>query len=177
MSEQIKEEWKPIEGFEGFYEISNFGRVKSLRMRGGRKDRILKNVVNPDGYEHLTLSCNKKTRDATIHRLVAESFIPNPDNLPQINHKDQCKTNNHVENLEWCTAKHNVNYLDFQERRAKSYSKKVYQYDKNLNLIKIWESSTEASKYGFNRTAISFCCCGKRPYHKNYVWSHLPLSY
>ena len=113
------EEWKDIKNYEGLYQISNFGNVKSLKKKAGhstRCEKILKTHLDKDGYVYVTLCKNNKTHLATIHRLIAEAFIPNPDNLPQINHKDEDKTNNNIDNLEWCTCKYNINYGTRTER-------------------------------------------------------------
>ena len=120
------EEWKSIPGYEGLYEISSYGRVKSLEISYVRKNGvmdhkpeiILKPKNNGKGYSVVCLYKNKKHKYCLIHRLVAQTFIPNPDNLPMINHKDEDKTNNSVDNLEWCTAKYNSNYKDVQKRRS-----------------------------------------------------------
>ena len=177
MSEQIKEEWKPIAGFEGFYEVSNFGRVKSLNYQGTKGESvILKQTLKSNGYFQIGLYIKQNRKYFNVHRLVAMAFIPNPNNYPQINHKDEIKTNNSVDNLEWCTSKYNLNYKDFQKRRAASYAKKVYQYDKDLNLIKEWSSAKEAGMYGFNRRAVCSCCCKKRKYHRDFIWSHTPIE-
>ena len=113
-----KEIFKDIKGYEGLYQVSNYGRVKSLyRIQimptGGKRiieERILKTIKNKKGYIGVHLSKNNKDKTVYIHRLVAQAFIPNPNNYPQVNHKDEDKTNNHVDNLEWCTAKYNSNY-------------------------------------------------------------------
>lgn len=115
---KIKEEWKPIEGYEGLYEISNFGRVKSLVGWNGHKyvkrERILapsKQQTNPN-YSRSIVKLNKngKSKDFKVHRLVAKAFIPNPNNYKVINHKDGNPLNNKVENLEWCTQKMNIKH-------------------------------------------------------------------
>lgn len=105
------ETWKDIKGYEGLYQISNKGRVKSLGNNKTRKEKILKPKPGNRGYIRVDL-CRKgeKPKRFSIHKLVAEHFLPNPDNLPVINHKDEDKTNNCVENLEWCTQEYNVNY-------------------------------------------------------------------
>lgn len=106
----LSEIWRPIKGYDDLYEISNFGRVKSLpkiRGRGVSQERILKpHIVN--GYVMVTLCKNNKTFNASVHRLIAEAFIPNPDNKPQINHIDGNKSNNNIDNLEWCTPSENM---------------------------------------------------------------------
>ena len=121
----MKEKWKDIEGFEGRYKISNFGRVKSVERtvyyRGTNQtcadfdvakycpEIILKTFV-ARGYEHISLRKGSKSKTYSIHRLVATHFIPNPNNYPSINHKDENKLNNKSDNLEWCTHKYNSNY-------------------------------------------------------------------
>jgi hypothetical protein len=106
----MNEEWKDIKGYEGLYQVSNLGRVKSLdRVSNGQPKRgqILKPFKSSFRYLAVEVSRNAVTKSVPVHRLVAQAFLPNPDNLPQINHKDGIKENNHVNNLEFCTAKHN----------------------------------------------------------------------
>lgn len=112
------EEWKNVIGYEGLYEVSNTGQVRSLdryvKYSNGRihlhKGKVLSPVKDKYGYLAVCLCCNEKQKRIKIHRLVAQAFLPNPDNLPQVNHKDEDKLNNSVDNLEWCTAKYNNNY-------------------------------------------------------------------
>lgn len=109
----MKEKWSPIEGFNGYYWISNRGRVKSYKKstRGNERGYIMKPSKNSNGYLHLGLTDYKgDTKMFKIHRLVAMAFIPNPDNKPQVNHIDEDKENNYIDNLEWVTAKENINY-------------------------------------------------------------------
>ena len=112
------EEWRPVVGYEGLYEVSNTGQVRSLDRFYYRlhKGKVLSPAKDRYGYLTVTLNCNGKSKTIKIHRLVAQAFIENPDNLPQVNHKDEDKTNNNVDNLEWCTAKYNVNFGTRQER-------------------------------------------------------------
>ena len=99
------EEWKNVIGYEGLYEVSNKGNVRNVR-----RNTLLKLSKTNDGYIQVHLYKNGIRTGFKVHRLVAQAFIPNPDNLPEVNHKDEDKTNNNVTNLEWCTAKYNVNY-------------------------------------------------------------------
>ena len=117
------EEWRDIEGYEGLYQVSNYGRVKSLErnVTTGFGDRHIKEkiiILNqlPNGYLYYCLSKNNKKKGFYIHRLVAETFIPNPNNLPEVNHKDEDKTNNCIENLEWCDRSYNINYGTCKKR-------------------------------------------------------------
>lgn len=120
------EEWKSIPGYEGLYEVSSYGRVKSLEIsyirRNGIMDHkpeiILTPKNNGKGYFTVCLYKNKTHKYYLIHRLVTQVFIPNPDNLSDVNHKDEDKSNNRVDNLEWCDHKYNMNYNDVLKRRS-----------------------------------------------------------
>lgn len=123
----MEEIWKDIKGYEGIYQVSNVGRVKGLRRydsRGNlRNERILKPIPTSDGYLRVHLSKTASKRKTAIHRLVAEVFIPNPENKPQVNHIDEDKTNNIVDNLEWVTPKENINHATSLYRRAMTQRK------------------------------------------------------
>ena len=130
----MKEEWKPIEGYENLYWVSSYGNVKS-------KSKDKKLSINLDGYYVTTLSKNGETKTFTVHRLVSKAFIPNPNKLPQVNHKDENKLNNCVDNLEWCNSNYNHNYGTRNKRtgltqRNNRRSKIVLQFDLNGNFIR-----------------------------------------
>ena len=101
----MMEEWRAVPGYEGLYEVSNKGNVRNVR-----RNTLLRLSKTNNGYIRISLCKNGIKTGLTVHRLVAELFIPNPDNLPEVNHKDEDKTNNRVENLEWCDHKYNMNY-------------------------------------------------------------------
>ena len=122
-----KEVWKDIQGYKGLYKVSNLGRVKHLpyeymfnNTKIIKKEHMLKPYRNNCGYMLVSLSNHRRTKQFFIHRLVASAFIPNPNNLPEVNHKDEDKTNNKVDNLEWCTRKYNMNYGTRIERALKT---------------------------------------------------------
>ena len=124
------EEWRSIEGYEGLYEVSNTGRVRSLDRYDNRnyfrKGKVLSPGKDTVGYLFVILTCNGKRKAINVHRLVAKAFIENPDNLPQVNHKDEDKTNNNVDNLEWCTAKYNNKYGSRKDKVRESKLKSGY---------------------------------------------------
>ena len=172
--------WKDIKGYEGYYQVSNFGRVKSIERKVNKWDgirtineRILKQNLSHNGYYFVSLSKNGKRRTYRVNRLVAEAFIPNPDNLPQVNHKEENKLNNNVENLEWCTSKYNNNYGTHNDKISKRLSKPVLQLDKNGNFIKLWESIMSIEREtGFFQGSISNCCKGKYKTSYGYKWKY-----
>ena len=178
----IEEIWRPVVGYEGLYEVSNMGNVKSLDWKGTGTERIM-SPVNLNGYLRVLFNRNGKRKLKLVHRLVAEAFIPNPDNLPCVNHIDENKSNNHVENLEWCTHKYNINYGTAMQRRCdtqtnKNKSKEIYQYSLDGMLVKIWPSSKEiARQTDYGRSFICRCCrCkdrNKTAY--GYIWRYSSL--
>lgn len=182
MQENIKEAWKDIEGFEGCYQVSNLGRVKSLSriVRSGNGYKTTKELIKIPykklGYLRTALRKNRKSNDCAVHRLVAIAFIPNPNNLPEVNHKDENPSNNCVENLEWCTSKYNSNYGTRIQRRVEKIKKIVYQYDKELNFIKMYNGAIDATLDGYNDGHIISCCKGNRKTHKGYIWSYVKLD-
>ena len=174
MKEIFKEIWRPVKGFEGLYEVSNCGRVKRLISRGKTVNKILKQWIR-NVYYAVALRKDKKTKVYSVHRLVAEAFIPNPDNLPCVNHKDENKVNNCVDNLEWCTNKYNQNYGTLPQRRSKFNAKQVASMDDNGNIIEIFSSIMEVEKILKSRgIAVNFGniakVCRKEKCMKNGKW-------
>lgn len=164
----IDEIWCPIKGYEGIYEVSDQGRVRSLKFG---KERILKPGRNPKGYILVHLYKNREKKWYLVHRLVALAFIPNPDNLPQVNHKDENPSNNKVENLEWCDCKYNNNYGTRNQRQAEKISKPVLQLTKSGELVREWKSTRDAERnLGFNHGNISSCCTGKCKSAYGFIW-------
>lgn len=141
------EEWRDIEGYLGLYQVSNKGRVKSLNYNRTGKEQILKNILEPTGYYRVNLAKEGKWKHFTVHRLVCNAFIPNPNNLPCINHKDENKQNNSLQNLEWCTVKYNINYGTARLRQAQKNKKNV----KVINLLtkekKIFKGLKDTEKF------------------------------
>ena len=154
--------WKDIEGYDGLYEVSNTGKVKSLNYRRTGKEKILKPQDNGKGYLYVILYKDGKMKSCRVNRLVAQAFLPNPDNLPEVNHIDQCRTNNNVENLEWCTTHYNVEY---------SQAKAVIGINKVSGLITEFPSAYEASRQtGITRSHICECCNGKANSAGGHYW-------
>ena len=159
------EEWKDIFGYEGIYRISNLGSIYSSYYNRNLKPRI--NCKN--GYKQVMLCKNKSHKMVYVHRLVAIHFVENDDiyNKEYINHKDEIKTNNNYDNLEWCTKEYNNTYNEKTQRCCK----KVKQLDSDYNLIKIWNSAREASKeLNLQYKNISAVAKNKRNYCGGFRW-------
>ena len=150
------EEWKLIPGYDGKYEVSDWGRVRSYKRQ---KERILSPGKDKNGYYQVSLCKDGKEKHCIIHRLVAEAFISNPNNLPEVNHKDEDKRNNHVTNLEWCSREYNLAY----GTRVERIRKPVVQLDKQGNFVAEYSSMQEAFRVtGVNIASICSCCKHKR---------------
>ena len=170
--------WKSFIINDLVYEISSLGNIRSLGSKF-HKGKTLKPYKAKNGYLAITLT--SKHVHKYIHRLVAEAFIPNPNNYNEINHINEDKTDNRVENLEWCTHNYNYNYGSriekVRQKRIGKYntksSKKIAQYDLDGNLIKIFESGMEAKRNGYNNTHISLCCRGLRKTACGYMWNFI----
>ena len=163
----LSEKWKDIKDYEN-YEVSNLGRVKNKKT-----GRILKPEKTRDGYMRVSLCKDGIQRHALLHRLVSLTFLPNSQNLPQVNHKDEDKTNNCLDNLEWCDHKYNNNYGTKNERQAEKMSKPVLQFDLLGNFIKEWPSMMKVyEELGIHQGNISSCCSGNRKSAGGYLWKY-----
>lgn len=164
------EQWKQVKNYE-MYEISSYGRVRKNYQN--EKSKILKFDVINGGYLRVTLSKDGKTKRFVVHRLVAQHFLDNPNNYPEINHIDNNRANNHLDNLEWCTPLMNAQHRDAQERHTPC--KKVYQFDKNGNLVGVYRSTREASrKTGYPKSCIPKWCANLSKPKNPFNWSYTP---
>lgn len=171
----MEEIWKDVVGFEGLYKVSNCGRVFSIK-----RNIILKQNVNGRGQGYFQVGLyNGKNHTKPIHRLVAEAFIPNPNEYPQVNHIDEDAKNNHVDNLEWCTSRHNNNHgtrnKRISESERSSPKKKRYaisQYTLDGQFVRTFSSATEAGRHGFTKSHILDCARGSSRFShsQGYIW-------
>lgn len=163
----MNEIWKDIQDWEE-YSVSNYGRVFSKY-----KNKLLSICEKDNGYKMVGLHRNKKVKHKMVHRLVAEAFIPNPDNLPEVNHIDENKSNNCVDNLEWVTHRQNCNHGTRNIRVGENQGKPVLQFTKDGEFIKEYKSLADAAKEnGVLKSNISKCCNNK-PHCKTiggYIW-------
>lgn len=169
--------WKDIKGYEGKYQISSIGRIKSLgrwvKHKGWRfeEERMLNQYMSQTGYFYVALSKDSIQKKYKVHRLVAEAFLENPDNLPVINHKNEVKTDNRVENLEFCSVKYNTNYGSGRAKMILKIKKPVVQLDLNDNVLKRWDSLKDITDVlGYNKACISECCHQKQQTAYGYKW-------
>lgn len=166
--------WKDIENYEGIYQVSDSGEVRSLKT-----NRVLKASVNPHGYLFVNLyKDGRKPKHCLVHRLVANAFLPNPLNLPEVNHKNEVKTDNRTSNIEWMSSKENCNYGTRNRRISYGMtngklSKPVLQYSLDGTFIKEWESAREVErKTGYKQSNVSRCCCGEYKKAYNFIWKY-----
>ena len=180
--------WKDIENYEGFYQVSNLGRVRSLErdvffpngtIIRHMEEKVLVPSLNRGGYSYINLNKNGKVKKEYVHRLVAMAFLPNPENKPQINHRDEVKTNNVVENLEWCSAQYNINYGTRNERSVQNH--RYYKFGNNPNaksvfceeLNKKFDSIRRAEEeLGVNINCIVGACKGRQKTAGGFHWRY-----
>lgn len=172
----MEEIWKDIEGYEGHYQVSSFGRVKSIKLG---KEKILKSHLHYRGYELINLSLCGCVKSFLIHRLVCSAFIKKPKNKFQVNHKDGVKTNNHVCNLEWCTQSENQKHafvigLQKQATGTKSHNYKgdIHAY-KNGKLKYILKGPKDIMEHEFLFQCVYKCASGKRKQHKGFTFKRI----
>lgn len=175
----MQEIWKDIEDYKGIYQVSDLGNIRKI------DGYIIKPWITR-GYCYVGLSKKGNLKKYRVHRLVAEAFIPNPNNLPIINHKDENKINNCVNNLEWCTQYENVHkYFDTKPekynkskkltKKIKNYHvpRKILQLDKNGTILNTWNSMMDIERnLGIRSGNISLCCRGIKPTAKGYIWKY-----
>lgn len=182
--------WKDIKGYEGYYQVSNYGNVRSLDRFDGvhdRKGQLITPILKYNGYLQVGLRKHSQRKYISVHRLVALHFLENPENKEQVNHIDCNKLNNHVDNLEWVTPKENQQhakrnglrdhmrkgpdhpYYGMRGERSKS-AKKVVRYNPETHEVKIYNAKILAKDDGFDVTSISKCCHKKLKTHKGYEW-------
>ena len=178
----MSEVWRDINGYEGYYQVSSEGRVKSLERtfidKIGReryvKECILKPGADRGGYLRVGLCDGEKRKTLKVHRLVCQAFHENPDNKPQVNHINEDKTDNRASNLEWATARENSNFGTRNERLGKAQSKSVGQYTLDGDLVKAWQSVNEVQRRtGFSQGNISLAANGKYKQAYGFIWKYV----
>jgi len=174
----MKEIWKDIDGYNGLYQVSNLGRVKSLDRFSGNKfvrGQFLKGEISNRGYLRVSLHNNKKVKVYTVHRLVAEAFLPNPLCKPCVDHIDTDKSNNTVMNLRWVTHQENMlNEITYKQNIVQHQEKKkvINCFTLKGEFVKQYESTISVKKDGHSAGVVSQCCNGKLKKHHGFIWRY-----
>ena len=173
----MREVWKDVVGYEGLYQVSNFGNVMSLNYRNYGYPKQLTPKCNSKGRLWVLLYGHGLKKHFLVHRLVATAFVPNPDNLPEINHKDENPKNNHEDNLEWCTRAYNVKYFFDRHhschRSGKQKSFAIVQETTDGEFVRLWDNSKQIKDVlGWSDWSISECCRGNRKTAYGFIWRY-----
>lgn len=181
----MTEEWRPVVGYEGSYEVSSMGNIRSLdrlNVRGSWiNGRLMKLTMDQNGYTRVGLCIKGERTTYYVHRLVAQAFVTNPDDKPQVNHINENKSDNRVSNLEWVTSRENTLHGTKTQRTAantdyaiiaKKLAKAVTATHLRSGEVLDFPSMLEAQRNGFNASLVSKCCKGKRAHHKGYAWEY-----
>lgn len=170
----MKEIWKDIKGYEGNYQVSNLGNVKSVHYRGSNESKNLVPKCNNSGRLWVELRSGGRAKQFLIHRLVASAFIENPDNLPQINHIDENPKNNVVSNLEWCTGLDNIrSFTKNHPFKKRKLDHAIKQCKKDGTLVKVWTNVREIEiETNWSAWSISECCRNNRKTAYGYIWQY-----
>jgi hypothetical protein len=180
----MQEIWKDVPEYEGIYQVSNLGNVRSLNYNNNKKTKEICKKKHKTGYLNVVLCKNSEKKNKGVHRLVALAFIPNPNNYPCVNHIDTNKANNNVENLEWCThsqntqhaikhGRHNPRFMLGRTGAKNKLSKKIVQYDLQGNVVNRWDCISDAARfYGLRSGNINNCLRGRNKTYKGYIWKY-----
>lgn len=176
----IMEEWRSVKGYEGIYEVSSLGRVRAKeRFVPGRRGIVHGHIVvalkQKTGYIRICLSKDHKKTYFSVHRLVAEAFVPNPHNYPCVNHLDEDRTNNKSSNLQWCTYSQNNNYGTRRSKISETHrckGKAFMQIDCSNNIVAIYRAMIDAHELGYDRSNILKCLTGKKYTYLGYKWEY-----
>lgn len=177
MFKEEREIWKDIEGYEGLYQVSNMGRVRSLDRKDARGNRIKGTMLaggsDGKGYHTIALCRDGDVKNNLTHRLVAKAFLDNPNNLPEVNHKDEDKENNAVSNLEWCTSRYNIMYGTRTKRAAKAKEQPIYVVSGSGNRYFFSSTKKAAELLGLDGYNVSKCLNRKRKHHHgfSFMWA------
>ena len=165
----MQEIWKDIPEFEGLYQVSNLGRIKNLK-----RNNFILSPYSTKGYQSVKLSKNGKATTKLVHRLVAQLFVPNPNNYNEVNHKDENKANNVYENLEWCTRDYNMSYGTARVRQGISCGNPIEQLTvDNIAIARYCSAEVACKLTGIDSSSIIKCCINKRTYAGGYKWKYI----